>query len=86
MHASTWDSLIEEADRFVESSCATAELRQRYKLTYWIVTHAKQFEQVFESCVSNSRQSPHNAAVVTSILSCVDITPGSVVADVVACD
>lgn len=54
VHASTWESLIEEAEQFVESSCATPELRQRYKLAYWIVTHAKQFEQVFDSCVSNT--------------------------------
>lgn len=37
VHASTWESLIEEADTFVESSCATQELRRRYKLAYWIV-------------------------------------------------
>ena len=30
--ASTWDSLIEEADQFVESSCATPELRQRIQV------------------------------------------------------
>ena len=50
MHAETWDSLIGQAEEFVKSSCATLELRQRYKMAYWIVTLAKQFEQVFDSC------------------------------------
>lgn len=50
VHAETWDSLIGQAEEFVESVCATLELRQRYKMAYWIVTHAKHFEQVFDSC------------------------------------
>ncbi|DBA98677.1 TPA: hypothetical protein ACH3X1_014456 [Trebouxia sp. C0004] len=39
-------ALIGQAEEFVDSSCATLELQQRYKMAYWIVTHAKQFEQV----------------------------------------
>lgn len=54
VHASTWDSLLEQAEQFVDSSCATVELRQRYKLAYWIVSHAKQFEQVYDSCVEGT--------------------------------
>lgn len=46
--------MIAEMEKFVESSCATQELQQQYELAYWIVTHAKQFEQVFDSCVSNT--------------------------------
>ena len=36
--------------------------------------------------LSRHRQSPHNLAVVTRIVSCVDIIPASVMADVVACN
>ena len=51
VHASTWNSLIEQAEEFVESSCATPELQQQYRLAYWIVSHAKQFKQVYDSCL-----------------------------------